>query len=353
MVLYIIVGLLLFGLLIAVHEGGHFLAAKGLGVQVNEFSVGMGPAILSRQRGETVYSLRALPLGGYCAMEGEEEDSQNPRSFSRKPAWRKLIILAAGSGMNFLAGFLLVVVLFASAGSFAVPVIRDFAEGFPYAGEEGLQRGDRILSVNGHRVSIYSEAVTQLSAAAGAPMDLVVEREGERVALHDLPLQPREYTVEGERVTMYGLFFATQEATLPNLLAQSWHTCGYFARAVWSGLEMLVRGQVALEDMSGPVGIVSYLGQAGSQGGSLAAGLQNVVYVVALIAVNLAIMNLLPLPALDGGRILLLLVGEVWFLFSGQKLNPRYEAWIHAVGFFLLILLMVFVTFSDIGKLVD
>ena len=169
MVLYIIVGILLFGLLIAVHEGGHFLAAKRLDVQVNEFSIGMGPAIFSRQKGETLYSLRAFPIGGYCAMEGEDEDSKNPRAFSRKAAWRKLIILAAGSGMNFLAGFLLVVVLFASAGSFAVPVIRDFAEGFPYAGEEGLQRGDRILSVNGHRVSTYSEAVTQLSAAAGAP----------------------------------------------------------------------------------------------------------------------------------------------------------------------------------------
>lgn len=312
----------------------------------------MGPAILSRKRGETLYSLRALPLGGYCAMEGEEENSDNPRSFSRKPAWRKLIILAAGSGMNFLAGFLLVALLFASAGSFAVPVVRDFAEGFPYAGEDGLQQGDRILSVNGHRVSTYSEAVTQLSAAS-APMDLVVERDGEKVALSDFPLQPQEYTVEGQTVTMYGIFFATEEATLPNLLTQSWHTCGYFARAVWSGLEMLVRGQVSLDDMSGPVGIVSYLGQAGSQGGSLMAGLQNVVYVVALIAVNLAIMNLLPIPALDGGRILLLLVGEVWFLFSGQKLNPKYEAWIHAVGFFLLILLMVFVTFSDIGKLVQ
>ena len=353
MVLYIIVGLLLFGLLIAVHEGGHFLAAKGLGVQVNEFSVGMGPAILSRQRGETVYSLRALPLGGYCAMEGEEEDSQNPRSFSRKPAWRKFIILAAGSGMNFLAGFLLVVVLFASAGSFAVPVIRDFAEGFPYAGEEGLQRGDRILSVNGHRVSTYSEAVTQLSAAAGAPMDLVVEREGERVALHDLPLQPREYTVEGERVTMYGLFFATQEATLPNLLAQSWHTCGYFARGGVVGAGDAGPGPGGPGGHVRPGGHRLLPGPGGQPGGlpgrrAAERGVRGGPHRGEPGHYEPA-----ALPALDGGRILLLLVGEVWFLFSGQKLNPRYEAWIHAVGFFLLILLMVFVTFSDIGKLVE
>lgn len=323
MVLYIIVGILLFGLLIAVHEGGHFLAAKRLDVQVNEFSIGMGPAIFSRQKGETLYSLRAFPIGGYCAMEGEDEDSKNPRAFSRKAAWRKLIILAAGSVMNFVAGFVLVAILFGVAGSYTVPVIRDFAEGFAYAGEDGLQRGDRFLSINGHKVTVYSDVSTQFSAAQGGTMDLVVERNGEAVTLEDFPLQPQEYVVDGQTVTMYGIYFATEEVTPLGLLKQSWDTCWYFARAVWSGLVMLVTGQVGLNDMSGPVGIVTYLGEAGSQGGSIGAGLQNVCYVIALIAVNLAIMNLLPLPALDGGRI------------------------------FLLILLMVLVTFSDIWKLVD
>ena len=235
----------------------------------------------------------------------------------------------------------------------SVPVIRDFAEGFAYAGEDGLQRGDRFLSINGHKVTVYSDVSTQFSAAQGGTMDLVVERNGEAVTLEDFPLQPQEYVVDGQTVTMYGIYFATEEVTPLGLLKQSWDTCWYFARAVWSGLVMLVTGQVGLDDMSGPVGIVTYLGEAGSQGGSIGAGLQNVCYVIALIAVNLAIMNLLPLPALDGGRIFLLVVGEVWFLFSGQKLNPKYEAWIHAVGFFLLILLMVLVTFSDIWKLVD
>lgn len=296
MVLYIIVGILLFGLLIAVHEGGHFLAAKRLDVQVNEFSIGMGPAIFSRQKGETLYSLRAFPIGGYCAMEGEDEDSKNPRAFSRKAAWRKLIILAAGSVMNFVAGFVLVAILFGVAGSYTVPVIRDFAEGFAYAGEDGLQRGDRFLSINGHKVTVYSDVSTQFSAAQGGTMDLVVERNGEAVTLEDFPLQPQEYVVDGQTVTMYGIYFATEEVTPLGLLKQSWDTCWYFARAVWSGLVMLVTGQVGLNDMSGPVGIVTYLGEAGSQGGSIGAGLQNVCYVIALIAVNLAIMNLLPLP---------------------------------------------------------
>lgn len=318
MVLYIIVGILLFGLLIAVHEGGHFLAAKRLDVQVNEFSIGMGPAIFSRQKGETLYSLRAFPIGGYCAMEGGDEDSKNPRAFSRKAAWRKLIILAAGSVMNFVAGFVLVAILFGVAGSYTVPVIRDFAEGFAYAGEDGLQRGDRFLSINGHKVTVYSDVSTQFSAAQGGTMDLVVERNGEVVTLEDFPLQPQEYVVDGQTVTMYGIYFATEEVTPLGLLKQSWDTCWYFARAVWSGLVMLVTGQVGLNDMSGPVGIVTYLGEAGSQGGSIGAGLQNVCYVIALIAVNLAIMNLLPLPALDGGRIFLLVVlvtfSDIWKL---------------------------------------
>lgn len=350
--LYIIVGILLFGLLIAVHEWGHFITAKLLGVKVNEFAIGMGPALVSFQRGETQYSLRLLPVGGYCAMEGEDETNDDPRAFSSKAPWRRLVILAAGSFMNFVAGFLLVALLFTAAGSYAVPVIREFAEGFSCAGADGLQVRDRILSINGHTISVYQDVSTQLASASGETLDLVVERDGEPVVLNDLPLTPKDYTVDGQTVTMYGIYFDKEQATASGVLLQSWKTCGYFARAVWSGLAMLVTGQVGLHDMSGPVGIVSYLGQAGSQGGSVAAGMQNVCYIIALIAVNLAIMNLLPLPALDGGRIFLLIVGEVWRLLSGRRLDPKYEAWIHGAGFALLLLLMVVVTFSDIWKLV-
>ena len=142
----------MFGLLVAIHEGGHFLAAKALGVQVNEFAIGMGPALFSRQKGETQYSLRLFPIGGYCAMEGEDEDTGNPRSFTSKSPWRRVVILVAGSASNFVAGFLIVVILVAAAGSYAVPVVQSLEEDFPCAGEEGLMPGDRILSVNGKKV---------------------------------------------------------------------------------------------------------------------------------------------------------------------------------------------------------
>ena len=229
LLVYIIVGILLFGLLIAVHEGGHFLTAKLLGVQVNEFAIGMGPALVSFQRGETQYSLRAFPIGGYCAMEGEDEENDNPRSFSNKSPWRKLIILAAGSVMNFIAGFVLVAILFGTAGSYVVPVVRDFMDGFSCAGAEGLQAGDRIVSVNGHRIFVYSDLSTQLSTATGETMDLVVERNGEKVVLDDLPLQPQDYTVDGQTVKMYGIYFDVEEVTFPGLMKQSWNTCWYLS----------------------------------------------------------------------------------------------------------------------------
>ena len=244
--LYIIVGILLFGLLIAVHEWGHFITAKLLGVKVNEFAIGMGPALVSFQKGETQYSLRLLPVGGYCAMEGEDETNDDPRAFSSKAPWRRLVILAAGSFMNFVAGFLLVALLFTAAGSYAVPVIREFAEGFSCAGADGLQVGDRILSINGHTISVYQDVSTQLASASGETLDLVVERDGEPVVLNDLPLTPKDYTVDGQTVTMYGIYFDKEQATASGVLVQSWKTCGYFARAVWSGLAMLVTGQVGL-----------------------------------------------------------------------------------------------------------
>ena len=351
--LYIIVGVILFGLLIAVHEAGHFLAAKKLDVQVNEFSIGMGPALFSRERGETVYSLRAFPVGGYCAMEGENEESENPRSFSEKSAWKKIVILVAGSAFNFLAGLLLLALIFSTVNSFTVPVGRDFMEGFPCAGEDGLQPGDRILEIDGKRVRVYADVSGYLSAAQGETKDLVVERDGEKVTLNGLPLVPREYKEDGQTVTRYGILFVVEEPTVTGVLAQSWNTGIYFARTIWSGLGMLVSGQVGLRDMSGPVGIVSYLGEAGSQGGDVAGGLRNVCYIIALIAINLAIINMLPIPALDGGRVFLLLVTEVWYLVTGRVVDPKYESFLNAAGFFLLILLTIFVTCSDVLKLVN
>ena len=349
--LYIILGILFFGLLIAVHEWGHFVTAKKLDVQVNEFSIGMGPAIWSRQKGETKYSLRALPIGGYCAMEGEDGDdgTSNPRSFAAKALWKKLIILTAGSFMNLVAGFLIVVLLYAGAGAYVTPTIAALAEGCPAAGV--LEPGDRILSIDGHRVAVYFDVSGALSAG-GDEKTFVVKRDGQKLTLADVPLPLKEYTENGQTVKRYGLTFTREEATPLGVLAQGAGTCDYFARAVWQGLSMLVRGQVGLTDMSGPVGIVSYMSEAGSQGPTVLGGIQNVLYIVALIAVNLAIMNMLPIPGLDGGRFFLLIAGELFYRITQRRLDPKYEAYLNAAFLVLLMAFMAVVTFSDVWKLV-
>lgn len=351
MLFYILIAILMFGLLIAVHEGGHFAAAKLLGVRVNEFSIGMGPLVWSKQKGETLYSLRAIPMGGFCAMEGEDEDTEAPDSFAKKEAWKKFVILAAGSFMNFLVGLLLLLLLFAPTKSFAVPVISDFMEGFSYESAEGLLPGDRLVEVNGHKVHIVNDAQLYFAISKGETMDLVIERDGQILKRPDFPLALRDYTLNGETVKRYGLYFDMVKATPGVVLQQAWDTSLYFARSVWIGVQMLAQGDAGLKDMAGPVGIVSMIGESGTQSPSLLAGLKNVSYIIALVAINLAIMNMLPIPALDGGRIFFLLLNGLYHLVTRRNINPKYEAYIHAGGFALLILLMVVVTFQDVIKL--
>lgn len=352
LLLYVIIAIFLFGILIAIHEWGHFITAKLMGVRVNEFSIGMGPVLLSKQKGETLYSLRAIPMGGFCAMEGEDEDTDAPDSFLKKPAWKKIIILSAGSFMNFVAGVFLLLLLFSQAHSFSVPVIADFMDGFPYKSEVGLLPGDRIVSINGHKVHIVSDTQVYFSLANKESMDLVIERNGELLERKDFPLKLREYSVDGAKTMKYGLIFAQVDATPGEVLRQSWDTSLFFARSVWLGLQMLIQGQAGLKDMAGPVGIVSMIGQTGSHSGSLAIGLKNVCYIIALVAVNLAVVNMLPIPALDGGRIFLVLLSQGVYLITRRKIDPKYEAYIHTFGFVLLIGLMVIVTFFDVSKLV-
>ncbi len=351
MIFYILVAILLFGILIAVHEGGHFAAAKLLGVRVNEFSIGMGPLIYSKQKGDTLYSLRAIPMGGFCSMEGEDEDVDSPDSFSNKPAWKKFIILAAGSFMNFLAGLLLLLILFAPTKTFAVPVIADFMEGFPYESAEGLLPGDRLVKINDRTVHIVNDAQLYFAISKGDTMDLVIERNGEILQRPDFPLSLREYTVNGETQTRYGLYFDTVQASPGIVLQQTWDTALYFARSVWLGFQMLFQGDAGLKDLAGPVGIVSMIGESGTNSPNILLGLKNVCYIIALVAVNLAIVNMLPIPALDGGRIFFLLLNKLYYLVTRHNINPKYEAYIHAGGFALLIMLMVVVTFQDVIKI--
>ena len=350
--MYILLAILMFGFLIFIHELGHFLSAKLLDVQVNEFAICMGPVLWQKKKGETTYSLRAIPIGGFCAMEGEDEESDNPRAFPQKSWWRRLIILAAGSFMNFVAGFLAIVLLYTGASAYSAPIVTDFFEGCPLESSDGLQVGDELYKIDGRRVYLYSDVGMLLSRNKTGVYDVVVKRNGELVELHEFEMKPQLYIVDGQQEYKYGLYFGTVPGGFSNCLKYSWYTAMDFARLVWMSLEDLVSGLVSVSDMSGPVGIVSTISEVGNQSATVRDGLQNIAYLGAFIAINLAVMNMLPLPALDGGRVFLLLVNTVFAAVTKKKIPSKYEGYIHAAGMILLLGFMAFVTFKDIWKLV-
>jgi len=344
----IIIAILAFGVLIAVHELGHFFAAKSFGVKVEEFSLGMGPAIFKKQGKETLYSLRALPLGGFCAMEGEDEESESPRAFSSQKPWKKVIILVAGAFMNFVAGFILVLCI-APHANFIEPVIDSFMPGCPYVGEEALMEGDRIHSIDGHRTYFTTNISEYLGRSGSEYHDIVLYRDGERVKLEDFRMALVEYPQsDGSTKLMYGLYFAPREYGLWANVKYAWFGSLDFARAVWDSLGMLVRGDVGIREMSGPVGIVGFVNDVAQESESVGEVAFNICYIFALIAVNLAVMNLLPIPALDGGRVFFLIITCIIEKIIGRRLDPKYEGYIHSAGFALLMALMVFVMFSDV-----
>ena len=350
---YILAAILVFGVLIAVHELGHFMAAKACGVRVNEFSIGMGPALWKKQKGEPQYSLRLFPVGGFCAMEGEEEDSDDPTALNNQGFWAKLLIFAAGAAMNFIAGLLIILVLYADAQAFYVPVVAGFADGCPLESADGLQEGDRLLRIDGEKVYVYSDISLLMGLNKTGVFDLQIERNGEVITLRDFTMERREYTDQnGKAYTGYGLYFGAEEATLGRKLSYSWNNAMDFARLVRLSLQMLVTGQAGVKDLSGPVGIVSTMTQVGEQAATTRAAVENIAYLAALIAVNLAVMNLLPLPALDGGKIFFLVINAVSMQLFKKQIPAKYENYIHFAGLILLLALMAVITFSDVWKLI-
>ena len=345
----VIFAILLFSILIFVHELGHFAAAKLSGVQVNEFSVFMGPAIWKKQVGETLYAIRCIPIGGYCAMEGEDGGSDNPRSFDKAVWWKRLIILAAGAAMNFLAGVLLMVIVCLPVKQTVIPVIASFEDYATVNGEDGLQPGDRIIEVDGEKLYAYSDFSMILSLNPGDIHDITVKRNGETVVLADFLLERHEVTAEdGTTVLRYGMNFTLSTPTFGEKLAMAWNQSLDTVRIVRLSLQMLFSGKVGIKDMSGPVGIVSEMSEVAAASDSWVSALINMLYFGGFIAINLAVMNLLPIPALDGGRLVGVLLTTAIEAVTHKKLNPKIEGYIHGVGMILLLILMALIMFKDI-----
>lgn len=349
--MYIIIAIIIFGVLIAIHEFGHFTAAKLCGVKVEEFAIGMGPALFKKQKGETVYALRILPIGGFCAMTGEDEESDDPRAFTNQGFWKKFVILCAGSFMNLVLGIVLILIMYAGAQAFVTPTIDHFMDGCPYEGTEAMQAGDTFYSIDGQRIYLVSDVSSFLMRGDGV-YDIVMLRDGEKVELKDFALTTKTYAEYANEGPKYGFVFGYTEATFGTKLEYTWNTTLEFSRLVWLGLGDLINGKVGLKDMSGPVGIVDMMNEVGQQAESAKAAADNLLYISAFIAVNLAIMNMLPIPALDGGRVFLMIVTVIIEAVSRKKLDPKYEGYIHLGGMVLLLGLMALVMYNDIAKLI-
>ncbi|MBQ2855302.1 MAG: site-2 protease family protein [Oscillospiraceae bacterium] len=345
----ILFAILLFSILIFVHELGHFAAAKLSGVQVNEFSLFMGPAIWKKQVGETLYAVRTIPIGGYCAMEGEDGGSDNPRAFDKAAWWKRFIILIAGAAMNFVVGVILMVLVYLPMTEAAAPVIESFTEYSTLNEENGLQTGDRILEVDGEKIYVFSDFSLLMSLNPSDVHDLVVDRNGERVVLEDFFMERHEAVApDGTKQMMYGMNFTLQKMTVADRVQYAWMQSLDTVRMVRLSLQMLLSGQAGLADMSGPVGIVQMMSETAEKSPTSLDALLNLLYIGAFLAINLAVMNLLPVPALDGGRIVGLLITTAVEAVTRRKIDPKYEGYLHGVGMIALLGLMGIIMFKDI-----
>ena len=348
-ILAIIIAILIFSFLIFIHELGHFIAAKLSGVQVNEFAMFMGPAIVKWQRGETQYSIRCIPLGGYCAMEGENEDTDNPRSFQKAAWWKRLIILVAGSAMNFLAGFLIFVGLFLPGDQIVEPQIVEFADCCIFNHAEGLQEGDIFLELDGEKIYVRGDVGVILDLNPAVEHDVTVLRDGEKLTFENLTMGHTHLDEKGNEYMHYGFTYGhARQANFLEKLRYAWNATVDNIRNVRLSLQMLFSGKASVSDVSGPVGIVNMMTDVATESDSAKNAFLNLLSFGGMIAVNLAVMNLLPIPALDGGRVVGLLLTTGIEAITKKKLNPKYEGYIHAAGMILLLILMALILFKDV-----
>ena len=348
-ILAIIIAILIFSFLIFIHELGHFIAAKLSGVQVNEFAMFMGPAIVKWQRGETQYSIRCIPLGGYCAMEGENEDTDNPRSFQKAAWWKRLIILVAGSAMNFLAGFLIFVGLFLPGDQIVDPQIVEFTDCCIFNHAEGLQEGDIFLELDGEKIYVSGDVGVILDLNPAVEHDVTVLRDGEKLTFENLTMGHTHLDENGNEYMHYGFAYGhARQANLLEKLRYAWNMTVDNIRNVRLSLQMLFSGKASVRDVAGPVGIVNMMTDVATESDSAKNAFLNLLSFGGMIAVNLAVMNLLPIPALDGGRVVGLLLTTGIEAITKKKLDPKYEGYIHAAGMILLLILMALILFKDV-----
>ena len=340
----IVVALIIFSVIIIIHELGHFLFAKLNGVYVEEFTLGLGPTLVGFQKGETKYCLNLLPFGGSCVMLGEEEASDDERAFNKKNVWQKMSIVLAGPVFNFILAFFLSLFLVGFSGA-DIPVLTDVQEGSP-AAEAGIMAGDKIVKMDGSRVYNFREIVYKmLLNKAGNPVTFVYERDGEE---KEVTLTPK-LSPEGNYLTGIAGGKGVPQGILGTIKYAALEVRCQVKVVFWS-LRHMVSGYFTPDDISGPVGIVNMIGdtyEAAKPAGFLVVFL-SMINIAVMISANLGVMNLLPIPALDGGRILFYLIE----ILRGKPMDPDKEGKIHMIGLMLLLGLMVLILFNDVKNII-
>ncbi len=322
--------------LIVIHEFGHFIAAKILGVRVNEFAVGFGPKIFRKKGKETVYSLRLIPLGGFCAMEGEDDESTDERAFCKKPAWRRFLIVVMGATFNIIFGIILVGVTLIPQKMYTTTTVAQFTETAVSNASGGLMVGDKIIEVEGRKIYTTYDLSYNFSAVEDGNLDLKIVRGGKKVDLKDVTFKTQK--VEGYNVISVDFWVKGEKQNLKTFLSNTAKTSFSYSRIVVFSLVDMIGGRYKVSDISGPVGVTDAISEAAKTSAL------DLLGIVALITINLGIMNLLPIPALDGGRLLFILVEMV----LRKPVPQKFEKWVHAIGLIILLIFMALITFKDI-----
>ncbi len=346
-ILYLLLTFFLMGLLIFVHELGHYMTARMCGVTIHEFAIGMGKRLggFTSKKTGIQYSFRLFPVGGYVAMAGEDEEVEDPNAFNKKNVWQRMLILVAGAGMNVITGFLAMLILTTgmTLGGYRLPstTVAEFGDGAP-SYVSGLEVGDTIISIGGVKVHTGYDLSYEIMFNAYQPVDVVVERSGERLLIPDVRFPSGE--ADGILLGSMDFRVLAAESSVANVLKTTWYRSLSSIKMVFDSIGGLVMGRFSLSSMSGPIGVTSAVADVASQP---MAG-WNILYLFALIAMNLGVMNLLPIPALDGGRLFFRVVEVLRF---GKPINPQLEARIHGLGMTLLLLFTVLIAFKDVFML--
>lgn len=341
-VISIISAVLIFCVIVVVHEFGHFIVARKCGIDVQEFAIGMGPVIFKKQGKHTLFTLRLLPLGGFCSM-GEDEESDNENSFRNKSVWRRIAVIAAGAIMNLILGFILSIIIFLVAGKVTTTVI---AEIVPGSGCEnaGMAVGDRITKVNGLHIFTANDIIYELRNDEDGVLDFVVDRDGEKLTFNGVKFGLTVDEETGERVLNYDFKVYMKNMTAAELLPAAANKFMYYSRLILMSLRDLISGKYGLNNLQGPVGIVTVISESARETGF---DIGYLLDIAMLISVNVGIFNLLPLPALDGGRLVFLIIEAI----RRKPIKAETEGMVHFAGFALLMLLMIIVTFNDVKNI--